>query len=145
MKTDRILILTDDTPSCDNVARFGFNLAMGLAAEVLLLSVIEPMMTAGNTDAGIFPDDALMTQKNKTRDILAGIRNKYGTGLRTETLIREGEILATVMDVIQSLGIDLVIAGSKTSHGLSKLLGDDIAKSIIRHSPVPVCIVPLIN
>jgi len=143
MKIDRILVLADDTPCSENAARFGFDLAKGLGAAIILLGVIEPIMTAGNTDAGIFPDDALMALKNKTADFLERIKNRHGADVHTETLILNGEILPIVMQVIQSSAIDLVIAGSQARHGLSKLLGDNIAESIIRESPSPVCIVPM--
>jgi len=143
MKIDRILVLADDTPCSENAARFGFDLAKGLGADVILLGVIEPIMTTGNTDAGIFPDDALMPLKKKTADFLERIKNKLGAGVHAETLIRDGEILPTVMQVIQSSAIDLVIAGSQARHGISKLLGDNVAESIVRESPLPVCIVPM--
>jgi len=142
MKIDHILIVADDSRSVKAIG-FGFDLAKGLGAKVTVLSVIEDAMSEGNPDAGIFPDDALTALKKKTDDFLMQIKKKYGGDVNTEVLTRHGETLETVIAVIKSFDIDLVLAESHARHGISKLFGNTLAESMIRQSPVPVCIVPM--
>jgi nucleotide-binding universal stress UspA family protein len=142
MKIDHILIVANDSRSVKAIG-FGFNLAKGLGARVTLLSVIEDDMWEGNTDAGIFPDDALIALKKKAADFLMRIKKKYGQAVHTEVLTHQGETLETVMRVIKLVNINLVVTGSPIRHGLSKLLGNTLAESIVRDSPIPVCIVPI--
>jgi len=142
MKIDHILIVADDNRSGKAIG-FGFNLARELGAKVTVLSVIEGAMAEGNTDAGIFPDDALVALKEKTANFLMQIKKKYGEDVNTQVLSRQGEILETITDVINSSGIDLVVAGYQARHGLSKLFGKTLAESMIRQPPIPVCIVPI--
>jgi nucleotide-binding universal stress UspA family protein len=100
-------------------------------------------MTEGNTDAGIFPDDALIALKTKTDNFLMRIKKKYGRAVHTEVLTHEGETLKTVMRVIKPANINLVVMCSPIRHGLRKLLNNSLSESIVRESPIPVCIVPI--
>jgi nucleotide-binding universal stress UspA family protein len=143
MKTDKILIVADDSPSSVKAIQYGFNLARNLGAKVILLSVVDPSLTLGNPDAGIFPDDAFIDLKAKTYDFLNKMKNKYRDGVDTEIMSPVGDIQATVIDVAVKSGARLIVAGTHGRKGLSKLFNGSISESIIRHSPVPVCVVPM--
>ncbi len=143
MKTDKILVVADDGPSSIKAIEYGFNLARDLGAKVMLLSIIEPALAIGNPDAGVFPDDALIAVKKKTEEFLSLLKNKYGTAVETELMSRVGDIMPLVIDTAAKWEAGLIIAGTHGRTGLSKLLNGSIAESIVSHSSVPVCIVPM--
>jgi nucleotide-binding universal stress UspA family protein len=143
MKTDKILIIADDSPSAVKAIKYGFNLARELGAKVVLLSVIEPVFASGNPDAGIFPDDALIAAQANTEDFLNRMKKEYGSGVETELLWPIGDIQTTVIDIAAKQNVSLVVMGTHGRKGLSKLLNSSVAESIIHHSPVPVCVVPM--
>jgi nucleotide-binding universal stress UspA family protein len=143
MKTDKILIVADDSPSSFKAIQYGFNMARDLGAKVTLLSVVEPGHALGNPDAGIFPDDALFFLKEKTGEFLNRVKNDYGSGVDTELMAPVGHIQSTVIDIAGKWGADLIVAGTHGRTGLSKLFSGSVAESIIQHSPIPVCVVPM--
>lgn len=143
MKVDKILIVADDSAPSMKAIQYGFDLAMKFGAKVKLLSVVEPGHTLGNPDAGIFPDDALIVLKEKTDDFLNRVKDNYGTGIDLEIMALIGDIQPTVIEIAVKWGADLIIAGTHGRTGLSKLFSGSVAESIIQHSPVPVCVVPM--
>ncbi|HZY39109.1 MAG TPA: universal stress protein [Mucilaginibacter sp.] len=142
MKINKILIVADDSPSSIKAVQYGFNLAYDLGAKVMLLNVIEPELAAGNPDAGIFPDDALVAIKSKTEDFQMRMQLNYARSTGTELRICVGGVLLTIIKTINEWQADLVVAGTHVHTGLNKLFSGSIAESIIHHSPIPVCIVP---
>jgi nucleotide-binding universal stress UspA family protein len=143
MKTDKILIVVDDSPSSVKAIQYGFNLARDLGAKVALLCVVDPSLALGNPDAGIFPDDALIDLKAKTDDFLNRMKNQYGGDVNIELMSPVGEIKATVIDIAVKWDAGLIVAGTHGKAGLSKLFKGSIANSIIHNSPIPVCVVPM--
>jgi nucleotide-binding universal stress UspA family protein len=143
MKIDKILIVADDSVPSVKAIQYGFNMARDLGAKVTLLSVVEPGHALGNPDAGIFPDDALIVFREKTEDFLKRVKDKYGTGIDIEQMAPVGHIQSTVIDIAVKWGADLIVAGTHGRTGLSKLFSGSVAESIIQHSPIPVCIVPM--
>jgi len=143
MRTDKILIVTDDGPSSAKAIQYGFNLARDLGAKVLLLCVIEPAMTIGDPDAGLFPDDVLINLIAKTKDFLSRMKIKYGTAVETEIMAPVGDIQTTIINTAVDWNASLIIAGTHGRTGLSRLFNGSVAESIINHSPVPVCVIPI--
>lgn len=142
MNINKILIVVDDTNSSVKAVQYGFNLARDLGAKVMLLGVIEPESAAGNPDAGIFPDDALIAIKDRTGAFLTQMESAYAKSVQTELHLEAGDIQPTIVKTIGDWGAGMVVVGTHDRSGLSKLLTGNIVGSIIQHSPVPVCFVP---
>ena len=142
MKTERILIVADDSPPSVKAVKYGFNLAAKLKAKVLLLTVADEALMMGNPDAGVFPDDALIAMKGKAEDFLNRMKEKYADHVDTELMAQAGDVQTVVIDTAVKWKADLIISGTHGRKGLNKLFKGSIAESIIRNSPVPVCVVP---
>jgi len=142
MKTEKILIVADESPGSLKAIRYGLNLARELGSAVMLLYVIEPELTAGNPDAGIFPDDALATCKAKAESFLTSMKDTYGADLNTSQLTPVGAIQGTVVDTALNWNAGLIVAAAHGHSGLNKLFAGSIAETIIHSSPVPVLVVP---
>ncbi|BAU54672.1 universal stress protein [Mucilaginibacter gotjawali] len=142
MKTGKILIVADDSAPSVKAIQFGFNLARDLSAEVILLSVIDPIDFLGNPDAGIFPDDALMAAKAEVETFLVEMKEKHGAGIETEVLTPVGDILSSVTKIAVQRGTYLIVSGTHGRTGLSLLFKGSISQSIIHHSKIPVIVVP---
>jgi len=145
MDIDKILIVADDSPSSIRAIDYGFTLAKGLRAKVMLLSVVEPALAIGDADAGIFPDDALITLKRNTEDFLHQVKNEYGKGVYTQLMVPEGHIQTVVIDAAKKWDASIIVTGTHGRTGLNKLFNGSVAESIIHNSPVPVCVVPMEN
>jgi len=142
MKTEKILIVADDSEPSVKAIAFGFNLARDLSAKVILLSVVDPIDSLGNPDAGVFPDDALMASKANAEGFLNKMKETYGEGIETELLAPVGDIQPTVAKTVVQLGADLIVTGTHGRTGLSLLFKGSVSESIVHHSTIPVLVVP---
>jgi nucleotide-binding universal stress UspA family protein len=143
MKINKILIVVDDSRSSIKAIQYGFNLAKDLNAKVMLLNVIETALTLGNPDAGIFPDDALISLKSKAEDFLNRVKAKYGNDIDTELMAPAGDIQPIVIETAGKWKASLIVTGTHARTGFSKLLNGSLAESIIHHSKIPVCVIPM--
>ena len=143
MKINKILIVADDSRSSIKAIQYGFNLARDLNAKVMLLNVIETALTLGNPDAGIFPDDALINIKSKTEDFLNRMKAQYGKDIDTELMAPVGDIQPIVIETASNWKASLIITGTHGRTGVNKLLNGSVAESIMHHSSVPVCVIPM--
>jgi nucleotide-binding universal stress UspA family protein len=143
MKTNKILVVADDSDSSVKAIQYGFNLARELNAKVALMYVIESSLTIGNVDAGIFPDDALSILKTKAEDFLTRMKTQYAADINTEFITTIGDIQTSIILKAKEWSADLIVTGTHNRTGLSRLFSGSIAESIIHRSPVPVFVVPL--
>jgi nucleotide-binding universal stress UspA family protein len=63
-----------------------------------------------------------------------------GAGVPVRCLLREGDPVAAINDVVRAEGCDLVVAGTHGRTGFSHLLMGSIAERIIRLTPCPVLV-----
>jgi len=141
MKTDKILIVADESPASAGAIRYGFNLARELGAKVALLCVTDPAQAEGNVDAGIFPDEAGKKLKSEIEAFLKKTKKKYGHNVDTLLLNPAGDINKIAVKTAKEWGAKLVVTGTHGRTGLSRLLNGSVEESIIHNSPVPVCVV----
>ncbi len=143
MNYDRILIVTDDSPSSLKAAKYGYDLAAKLNAKVALIGVIDEALATGNVDAGIFPEQAAHSLKKNMEELMHNIQRDYANGVGTEFFVPEGEVKETVLKMAREWDADLIVAGTHGRKGLNRLLMGSMAEGILRDSKVPVFIVPI--
>lgn len=142
MKKLRFLIIADDSPCSIKAIRYGYVLAHRVKAKVALLGVIDSSLTKGSVDAGIFPKEAILLQKNTTREFLGKMASDYSNGTETEIFTPVGGIKETVLNMAKEWEADLIISGTHQRKGLNRLLIGSVTESILRDSKVPTLVVP---
>ena len=140
MAYSKILIGVDSSEYSMVAVKKGIELAHLLNAEVALLYVVDVSNAIGNVDAGIGPGDALLILKKEalqTLDQLSG----YNGG-RLEKLMPEGHPKADILQTAETWGADLIVLGTHGRTGLAHLLLGSTSEYIVRHSKIPVLVVP---
>lgn len=143
MKTERILIVADDSPSSLKAAKYGFYLAGRLKAKVALIGVVDGALAIGNVDAGVFPEHAAFEMKEHMEDFFNHVVRDYANGIDVELFTPEGEVKETVLDLAREWEASLIVAGTHGRKGLNRLLMGSVAEGILRDSKVPVVVVPM--
>jgi len=143
MQPERILVIANDSPSSLKAVKYGYTLAAELGAKVALLGVVDEALTEGNVDAGIFPDEAARQLKEKLELFLHQLARDYANGVDTEMFTPEGEITQTILQTAREWDAHLIVVGTHGRTGLNRLLMGSVAEDILRHSTIPVFIVPI--
>jgi nucleotide-binding universal stress UspA family protein len=136
----KILVPCDFSEQAINAFRFAVDIAAQSKGEVHLVHVIElPVMH----DSVLMPvmsfEEALLKElREKAEKEFKKLTEKYGAGVKTNTLVIFGAVSRMITDYIADQAIDLVVMGTKGASGVKEMLIGSNAEKVVRKSPVPV-------
>jgi nucleotide-binding universal stress UspA family protein len=151
----KILIGVDDSKFAEKAAEHGFSLAQALNAHVGLVHIIEPMavpilnandapilgtpMMGINSVEGL---DILNMQDERSENIIERIAKKYAGKQEVTHFNEYGSTGEGIITCGKEFKADLIVIGNHSRSGLDRLLSGSIAAYIVRHSEIPVLVVP---
>lgn len=142
MSYTKILIAIDSSEFSMAAAKKGLELAHQLNAKAALIYVLDKSKAMGNVDAGIFPDEALLVLKKEVEQTLDQLAAMYN-GKELMKFMPEGNPTEDIIGTARTWEADLIVIGTHGRTGLKHLFMGSVAEHIIRHSKVPVMVVPL--
>lgn len=142
MNFNKLLIAVDSSPFSLKASAAGFELARSLRAEVALVYVIDSVLEMGNIDGGIFPDQARESEREAGRTLLQQLRQDAGSDLAVRDIMPEGNPRETLIETALNWEADLIVIGSHDRNGFQQLLSGSMTNYVLRHSPIPVLVVP---
>ena len=140
MNYRKILIAVDDSPIAEKVAATGFLLGQQFNVEISLLSVVDS--TALMTDGPVTPGELAEIIKNDYKKNQQMLIEKVFKDFKIWTFVEEGKPFEMILKVATEWEADLIVMGTHGRTGLSHLLMGSVAEHVIRHSKIPVMIVP---
>jgi nucleotide-binding universal stress UspA family protein len=135
----KILIAVDQSRPAADAAGMGAELAGKTGAEVVLLTVVPPppAVIADVAAASAKLDDA----RAEARRLLDRYRKQLPGGARVEEMVFEGSPADEIVSAAVSSHADLVILGTNSRHGLSRVFLGSTAEAVVRNSPCTVLVV----
>jgi len=153
MAIQKILIAVDDSRYADHAAEFGFEMARLCNAEVGLVNIIEPIiMPAAGSDSitgmtaevsMIDESEMVRIQKEAAENTLKRIQAQYADELKITNFTEYGLTADGILKCTAEFGADMIVIGTHGRTGIDRLLMGSIAENVVRHSKVPVLVVPL--
>jgi nucleotide-binding universal stress UspA family protein len=151
-KKKKILIALDYDPIAQKVAAAGFSMAKAMNAEVTLLHVMSDLIyyasteyspVMGLTDSmGIDPlqFDSDNRLKKVSQHFLEKINHLGDESIVTN--LEEGDFADTILMKAKGSGADILVMGSHSQRWLEDLVLGSVTAKVVRHSSIPVYIVP---
>ena len=154
MLIKKILIGIDDSPYAEHAAKYGFDIAQTFNAKVGLVHIIEPTMMppstsidplSGGTMQGTFVGDVeiMDIQNNAGETLLERFSKKFGKNLDVTLFNEFGDTAEGIISCAVEFKADLIVIGTHSRSGFDRLLMGSIAEHVVRHSEVPVLVVPM--
>lgn len=154
MKIQRILIAVDDSRYSENAASYGFEIARLYKADVGLVNVVEMVVPpAGGTgdlmavtafEADLANDPELIdAQKSASENIIDRTIKKLAADLNVTHFTDYGPTADGILKCAREFSADLVVLGTHSRTGIDRLLMGSTAGYVVRHSEIPVLVVPL--
>ena len=141
MSYSKILIAVDSSEYSMQAAKKGLELAHQLDAKTALLYVVDTSKAIGNIDAGLLPEQALLVLKKEVEQTLDELATMYnGDGILK--FMPEGHPTKDILKTAEIWEADLIVMGTHGRTGLMHLLVGSVAEYIVRHSKIPVMVVP---
>ena len=141
MAYKKILIAVDSSEYSMKAAKKGLQLAHQLECEAALLFVIDVSKSLGNLDAGITHEQAELVLKKEAEQTMDGLAEMYN-GNKLMKFMPEGDPQEDILKTAKTWGADLIVMGTHGRTGLKRLLMGSVAERVVRHSDIPVMIVP---
>jgi nucleotide-binding universal stress UspA family protein len=155
MMIHKILIAIDDSAHAEHAAEYGFDIARKFNAEVGLVNIVEPAIMpqmAAATDpiigmpslgGGINEMELLDIQKTQSENIVERTINKFAGDMQVTHFTEYGSTADGIISCCKEFNADLIVIGTHSRTGIDRLLMGSVAEHVVRHSPVPVLVVPM--
>ena len=148
-----ILVALDGSEASDHALDHALSIATKYESKLVLLAVVQRVMIP------IFPDEGFggiplsaakdMAQyqekmKDIYKDVLeeaeAKVREEH-PGLEVETILKEGRPSATIVDIAENDGVDLIVMGSRGIGGYTGWILGSTSRRVVDSCTKPILIV----
>src|SRR5262245_16224106 len=133
-----ILVPVDFSDASRMAMHYGGFLALKLGAKLTAAHVV-PSFGAFNY---AFPGDTYEFEKKvfaeAGKQLPNEIPQKYGDRLKTETLVRAGDVRDELLAVIKREATDLIVMGTHGRRAVERLILGSTTESLLRRVPVPI-------
>lgn len=154
MLIQKILIAIDESKHAEHAAEYGFDIARKFNAAVGLVNIIEPAVMPQMTatadpimgmpiqGTGIEEMELMDIQKNQSENIVDHIVNKLAGDMPVTHFTEFGSTADGIIKCSKEFKADLVVLGTHGRTGFDRLFMGSVAEHVVRHSEVPVLVVP---
>lgn len=150
----KILVAIDYNPTAENIAERGYELAKSMNAEIILLHVVadytyyssldySPIMGFDTfSNLGVLQTDTVTQLQSAADEYLEKCKKHLGDST-IKTLVKDGDSGDAIIEAANNLNADVIVLGSHSRTGLDKILMGSVAEKVLRHSKIPLFIIPI--
>jgi nucleotide-binding universal stress UspA family protein len=150
----KILIAIDYNPTAQDIVEKGYSLAKSMNAEVTLLHVVadytyyssldySPIMGFDSfSNLGMLQANTVTELQNAATEYLEKTKLHLGDPA-IKTMVKDGDSGDAIVDASKDLNADVIVMGSHSRTGLDKILMGSVAEKVLRHTTVPLFIIPI--
>ena len=139
-----ILVPVDGSPTSMMAVSKAAGLAKAFGSAVTILYVIDPYPFTGvGADFAYGQAQYLSAATAEANTAVDAAKQRFAAaGVKVETRVVESHaIWRGVMEVAESLGVDLIVMGSHGRRGLEKLVLGSVTQSVLAHSKISTLVV----
>ncbi|HEX5655656.1 MAG TPA: universal stress protein [Polyangiales bacterium] len=132
-------VAVDLGPESERVVTPGIELAQALGGRAHLLHAYAPEVVPTEFGSGTVPLDWL---RRRARESLLDLASPYqGSASLGECAVELGDPTTVILELAESLNVDLLVLGTEAKRGLTRLVVGSVAESVLRQAPIPVLII----
>ena len=151
---NKILIGVDDSKYATHAAEYGFSIARKFDAAIGLVNIIEPAIMPQTSPVndpvfgtpsqglGIEELELIDIQNTQSENIINHIIEKYAEGMEVTHFNEYGPTADGILTCSKEFKADLIVIGTHQRRGFDRLLSGSVAEDVVRHSEIPVLVVP---
>ena len=142
MLFQKILIAVEDSPHSIEAARAGLQLAHKVNAEVAVMCAVNIGVTIASPEVLPTPIEVINVQRAEAHSVIDKVKALYEGKLPIHEFTPEGDPREEIVAVAEQWGAHIIVLGTHGRTGLTHLLMGSTAEYVVRHSKVPVLVVP---
>lgn len=136
---ERVLLATDLSPASTLATERAFELAGGLHASLLVVSVIDPRQL--RLPGGRFGSRVDQVRAAREAAVSALVETGRALGVPVSFLIWEGDPGEAIVEAARAERTDLIVVGSHGRGPLGRALLGSVSDHVVRNAPCPVLVV----
>lgn len=136
----KILVPIDFSDYSKRALRYAIDFAKQFNSELILVSVIEPMIYPADFSMGqvaIPATDQNLTERVET-ELETLEKDVIGSGLKSKRIIKTGKPFYEIIETAREEDVDLIIIATHGHTGVEHLLFGSTAEKVVRKAPCPV-------
>lgn len=137
---DRILVPTDGSTGTAHVSLHAIELAERHDSTVYAVHVVDTNLVS-HLSADSDASEELTSRGHQAVEMVERMAESHG--ITCETAVREGEPAGTILDYVDEVGADLIVAGTHGRSGVKRQLLGSVSERLVRHAECPVLTVRL--
>jgi nucleotide-binding universal stress UspA family protein len=154
MTIKKVLIGIDDSKFAEHAAEYGFDIAHQFKAAVGLVNIVEPVIIPqtisgvdgltgmSSTDTSIEEMEILDVRRSQSKGIIDQAIKKFAGDIPVTQFHEYGSTADGIINCSKEFEADLIVIGTHSRTGLDRLLMGSVAEHVVRHSEIPVLVVP---
>lgn len=136
-----ILIALDFSKYADEVEKKGYDLAASLRASVTLVTIVNKHSDYARPDTGAVITDPWEARQQVINENLEKVQQAH-PGIPTRIITYIGDPKTGLIEAARQEAPALIVMGTHGRTGLPHLLLGSTAEYVVRHSPIPVVVIP---
>lgn len=149
----KICIALDTSPSAVKIARIGYEYALALNAEIVLVHVVyDSSLYVADYDPIMQYDGFLIRSKMELTGDIKEEAKRFLTSTAKflgepdlEIKVLDGNIHEQILKFAKIWDSDLIVLGTHSHNALESVMLGNIATKIIKHSKIPLLVIPVKN
>jgi nucleotide-binding universal stress UspA family protein len=149
-KIKNVLIALDYNPTAQKIAELGFAFATAMQAKITLATIYEnyadytpviydPIMGfTGYTESDKISQELILTKSQK---FLEKTKKHLGDE-NISIIVKEGSSAKEILNIAKEIKADLIVIGSHSKKWLDKLIIGSTTEKVLKHSKIPMLIIP---
>jgi nucleotide-binding universal stress UspA family protein len=138
----RILIATDGSKACENVADLGIEIARWNGAKVYALYVIDITFFDSILMDESWVKNACEQFEKVGREAICCIEaNAKAAGVEAAPILLKGNPAEKILDFAENQKVDMIVVGSTGKSGLERFMLGSVSEKVVRNSKTPVLVV----
>jgi nucleotide-binding universal stress UspA family protein len=141
---NRILVPLDGSKRAEDILQHVMPLAECFGAKLILLQVVVPVYYAIDPQLSHVDIDMEATQRQQTEAsayLESKLKKLQGNGMEVETVVAQGSIVETIIDVAQMLDADLIAMASHGRSGLARVFYGSVAAGVLQKVDRPLLLI----
>lgn len=134
----RVLLATDLTKASELATEWAFALAARYAANLLVVSVIDPSELGQESHKSGMRWDQVRDRRQAAAQQL--VARGGPTGLNVSFLVWTGDPGESIVSAAEAEGADLIVVGTHGRGTIGRLLLGSVSAYVVRHAPCPVLV-----
>ena len=140
-KFNRILVVSRLTTHCKLAIDYGITLAKKFQASLTVIHTVHSPFGLEGWDLPLLEQDYSALRAKSKADIDSAIQSEQSQGLYIKEIIREGDPVTTVVDIVKMEQIDLLIMLTHEQGHLEHFLFGRCNDALVRRMPCSILLV----